>query len=96
VNLAATLWAYGTSEGVIKAWDTRGRGGKLVAAITPHGFKHDKSKGHSPNTRLYTHPSKGKFSLWDDGHWKHRKGSEVQDEGHGAASLHRYVNTYIK
>jgi hypothetical protein len=28
MNLAATIWAYGTSEGVEKAWNTRGRGRK--------------------------------------------------------------------
>jgi len=52
MNLASALYAYGTSEGVTKAWDARGRRAKGLQSKPSDAPGHQQSRYEAEHARL--------------------------------------------
>lgn len=83
----------GTSEGVRKAWDTRGRG-QHARILKQNGFK--KLPNEKDNLLRYQHPDKGIVAVRPSGSWAHhyRGLYDHSAVGDNAQSLHEHLTDF--
>ena len=92
--------AYGTSEGVTKAWDTRGRTGKKVPTtgtiLKMHGWKLS-GKASNPKYKLWTHPKYGELRV-SLGAFKHTQNGALisLQKGVQGTPLAKQLHSYLK
>lgn len=87
-----SLRAYGTSEGVEKAWDTRGRGAKVLKKLGYRPIEKDPSVPYDRDVNIYRTPRHDLAVNTKSGHWSHYDNTTGKGkEGVGFNSLEEHL-----